>query len=251
MPLSIYLTIGKYLPGASAASIAVYDAATGSSVTLTSATCSESGTDLFGWSTSNITTQPTARTEYYYTITPNTGSAKQGRFTLLTYADILMLERLLRTDRNNIRVGIVSSLPANTQSDIGHDDMSEFLREADAYIDAMLGRHYSTPLGLTDNGTKRLIQRIATQLAGYNIFSAMYPNVSRSDLSSVVKGWREEADKMLENIGKGLITLAGETLATGSPQAGYPLFGKPTILFPEVGNSETTGVVNDADISTN
>lgn len=251
MPLNIYLTVGKRLPNAASATIAVYKASDDSAVSLSSSACTETDIESFSWSTSLLAAQPTVRTEYYYTITPDVGTAKQGRFTLLTYADILIVKRLLRSELNAVKIGIVNDRTAETPYDISEDDMTEFMREADAYLDAVLKDYYSVPLALTDMATKRIVQRVAGLLSANFIYQAMRPNVSKEEMSEVVRGWQKQADEFLAAIKAGTITLDGETESITNASENYPLFSQPQILFDEVGNESTTGLIADGDVGTN
>jgi phage gp36-like protein len=251
MPYSIYATCGQHLSGATSATIAVYKSSDDSAVTLTSAACTESGSDLFTWSTSNITTQPTARTEYYYTMTPNSGSAKQGKFTLLTYSDHIAVKRLLRTATNNIRVGTPSTDVSNSQYDIQEDEMTEFIRDADSIIDARLSAHYSLPLALSSVITKRIIYDVATLLASYRVFCALYPSATVEELPAVVVKWKEDAEKMLDRICAGEVVMTGETPATGSGASAIPKYGEPSTIYPDVGCDTVDDVQSDSDVTAN
>ncbi len=83
---STYL-LGNFNTGETV-TITLYNLATGSSITLTSNSCSEIGTTgLFRWSTSNITTQPTSRTEYTYIMTDSAGFVDFGKIVLGGYVD--------------------------------------------------------------------------------------------------------------------------------------------------------------------
>ena len=247
----IYLTVGRYLPQAATATIDVFLVSDDSAVTLTSDDMTASNIGIFTWSTSNITAQPTARTEYYYTITPDVGDVVQGKFTLNGYSDILEIKRLLRSANNAVKIGAISELTENTEYDISEDEVSQFINEADNYIDGKLAGLYSTPLALSNAVVTAVIKQTATLLAGYYILSALHPNVSKGDVSATVAGWKKQADEILKDITSNKLILTGETLATGSPLSNYPMFGKPETIFNEVGISETSDVQEDEDILTN
>ena len=85
-------TILGRLPSGLTVTISLYKASDGSSVDLNDNTCTEIGsTGVYRWSSSNITTQPTEETEYFYRMV--TGDYQyDGKFTLL--ADIPTVEEL-------------------------------------------------------------------------------------------------------------------------------------------------------------
>jgi phage gp36-like protein len=251
MAYSITATCGQHLSGATSATIAVYKSSDDSAVTITSAVCTESGSDLFTWATSLITTQPTARTEYYYTMTPNAGAAKQGKFTLRTYSDHIAVKRLLRTATNNVRIGTPSTDVANAQYDMQEDEATEFLRDADATIDARLSPLYSLPLVLTNVMTKRLIYDIATLLAGYRIFCALYPSATVEELPEVVRSWQKDAEKMLDRIVNGEVLMSGEIPATGAASSAIPKYGEPAAIYSDVGCDTVDAVQSDDDVTAN
>lgn len=75
-------TILGRLPSGQTVTMSLYKASDGSSVDITD-TCTEIGTTgVYRWSSSNITTQPTEETEYFYRMV--TGDYQyEGKFTLL------------------------------------------------------------------------------------------------------------------------------------------------------------------------
>lgn len=70
-------------PTGSTVTMALYKISDESSVTLTSSSCNEiSTTGVYKWNTSNITTQPTALTEYLWVAT-DTISTQYGKLVLV------------------------------------------------------------------------------------------------------------------------------------------------------------------------
>jgi len=80
------LLVGE-LPTGGTVTITIYDLSDGSSVALTSNTCSEIGvTGLYRWDSSNITTQPTTFKQYLYVMSDGTNRFV-GKFVLGGFAD--------------------------------------------------------------------------------------------------------------------------------------------------------------------
>jgi len=80
--------VGKFDTGATV-TITLYDLSDESSETLTSNACNEVGsTGIFYWNTTNITTQPTTKTEYVWVMTDGTISS-YGKLILGGYPDSL------------------------------------------------------------------------------------------------------------------------------------------------------------------
>lgn len=78
--------LGKFSTGTTV-TIALYDLADESAVTLTSNACNEVGVlGVFAWSTANITTQPVAKKEYLWVMTDGT-EAQYGKIVLGGYPD--------------------------------------------------------------------------------------------------------------------------------------------------------------------
>lgn len=75
--------LGKF-PTAATVTITIYKLSDESTPALTSASCNEVGsTGVFSWNTSNITVQPTTRTEYLWVMTDGT-SSQYGKLFLGT-----------------------------------------------------------------------------------------------------------------------------------------------------------------------
>lgn len=92
--------IGKFDTG-STVTISLYKLSDGSSVTLTSASCTEIGTTgIFRWNTSNITTQPTVLTEYAWVMSDGTEN-QYGKLVLGGYPD--QIDQSLSDMEDNIR----------------------------------------------------------------------------------------------------------------------------------------------------
>lgn len=88
--------LGKFISGRLAAEVqlALIDLATSATVALTSADCAEivasaaGGVSTYKWPTTNITTQPTVRTEYLYVMTDTiTGLTHEGKIVLGGFPD--------------------------------------------------------------------------------------------------------------------------------------------------------------------
>lgn len=84
--------LGEFLSGETV-TIVLYDLGTGTAVTLDSNSCSEIGaTGWFRWSSENITTPATAKTEYLYIMTDSNGYIYSGKFIVGGYPDSNALE---------------------------------------------------------------------------------------------------------------------------------------------------------------
>ena len=80
--------LGKFTTG-NTVTISLYKLSDSSTVTLTSASCTEiSTTGVFKWNTSNITTQPTVFTEYLWIMTNSTVTS-YGKVALGGYPDTM------------------------------------------------------------------------------------------------------------------------------------------------------------------
>jgi len=91
---------GKFSTGATV-TISLYKMSDGSSVTLTSASCTEiASTGVFRWNTSNITTQPVALTEYIWIMSDGTES-QYGKLVLGGYPD--NVDQKLTTMESDLR----------------------------------------------------------------------------------------------------------------------------------------------------
>ena len=132
------------LPTGGTATIAVYDLSNGSSVTLTSASCSEIGsTGIWYWASSNITTYPTTMKQYAYQMTHSTTGVKSspGKIVLGGYTDNVDVQSSLiktQTDKfgfdgsnyvsarvkatDNIALSAQQKLDVNTETDTALTD---------------------------------------------------------------------------------------------------------------------------------
>ena len=140
------------------------------------------------------------------------------------YTDIQAIEMQLRTVTNRIRITDVAPAPGTNSSDIDIADVQQQRVSSEASIETRLERFYSVPLSLTETRTIALIKTIATKLTAYNVWTALHPAMTISDLPAAVKEWKADVEATLESIvpkgrdapvqGRDVI-LAGEALTVG------------------------------------
>ena len=130
--------------------------------------------------------------------------------------------------RSRIKVDQADPSPTNDVS-ISFSQVDQQRQRVEAEITQRLGRFYSTPLALVNSDTTALLEKIATELATYQCWLIINPNITREAIPAGVLEWRKNADALLDQIippgkhtaqiGRDII-LSGESLLAGAGAAG-------------------------------
>jgi len=108
---------------------------------------------------------------------------------------------------------LIKWITFSSSSKLTNDDIESMIKEADAVIDAKIGRIYNVPV--TDSNDQIILTYASARLAAYEAAKVLIVQAG-GDLPAIVEGWKNSADSYIASILNSDLTLENTAKRTAT-----------------------------------